>query len=1069
MNTGFANLSNDWENHRLPHRNRVAARAHFVPCADRDEAFPGPASRGASSRMRLLNGVWKFHLASTPSEAPAQFMECDFNDSAWDAIDVPSNWQMKGYDYPHYTNVRFPFPICPPHVPTENPTGCYRTAFVVQPGNVRPRYLRFEGVDSAFHLWINGHAVGFSKGSRLPAEFEIAPFLQDGRNVLAARVYRWSDGSYLEDQDMWFLSGIFRDVALFSAPDVHLYDFAVRARLDAAFRDATLDVEVCIRNAGAKPAAGYGLTAELFDPHGNPAVPPVRCDVGSVDARQTVSRTATLEVPDPLKWTAETPSLYTLLLTLFDPEGRTAEAVPTRTGFRHVEVRDGNLRINGVPILLRGVNRHDHDCDAGKALPDSAMLQDVRLMKRHNINAVRTSHYPNAPRFYELCDEFGLYVIDECDLEAHGFGYSEPDIPARDPAWQTAFTDRMERMVKRDRNHACVVMWSLGNESGYGANHRAMARCAREIDPTRPIHYEGDREAEISDVVSRMYTPVEEVLRVGRMRPGKTAVRHTRGKIPVYPDKPFILCEYAHAMGNGPGALQEYWDAFYRYPRLQGGFVWDWIDQGIRVRDARGREYFGYGGDFGDEPNDRQFCINGLLFPDRTPSPGLLEYKKVIEPVHVEPLDLQRGRIRVRNRHDFVSLHYLDLDWRVEINGNSVQSGALPMPAVKPSGSTVLALPLTPFRARPADAVFLTIRFTLRTDTAWAGRGHEVAWAQFPLPAPSTPPPCMRGESLPPLSCRADDRLLRISGSEFELQFDRVRGAIAAWTFRGRELLVSGPVMNFWRAPTDNDLWRTGKYADEWTRFNLHQIRQRTGTVSWTAPTPESVVIRMETRLAPPVWRFGYLCTWTCTVFGDGAVALSVHGAPDAHWPVNLPRIGLRMSLPAGFGTVAWLGLGPGETYPDSRQAGRFGRYQCPVEDLHTPYVVPQENGNRMHVRWAALSNPHGDGLLCVGMPAFSFSAHRYSLQNLTDARHACDLVAGDEIFVNLDYRQRGLGSASCGPDVLPAYELNAHEFDFAVRLHPFNVSGQSPDATAALRYPTVPNLPRSQDSARRT
>ncbi|WP_229776907.1 glycoside hydrolase family 2 TIM barrel-domain containing protein, partial [Alicyclobacillus cellulosilyticus] len=729
MSHTYQNLTalQDWENHQVLHRHRLPARACFVPFSDETSALAH--DRALSDRIMLLNGMWKFHYAAAPAYVPAAFAEPGFDASDWADLPVPSHWQLHGYGRPHYTNVIYPFPVDPPRVPSDNPTGCYRRTFILPEswaGDVI--HLRFEGVDSAFHVFVNGQLAGYSQGSRLPSEFDITELVHPGENVIAVAVYQWSDGSYLEDQDMWWLSGIFRDVYLLRRPHLHLWDWFAQPSLDAAYRDGTLAVTAKVRNQGRTQVSGARLHGRLLDASGQEVAAGVS-EVPAAGPGQEAAAALSLVVREPRKWSAEDPYLYHLVLTL-EADGQVLEVVAGRVGFRQIELKGGQLLVNGVPILFRGVNRHEFHPDFGRAVPYEAMVADIRLMKQHNINAVRTSHYPDDPRWYDLCDEYGLYVIDEADLETHGFHpLGAWNRLSDDPAWEAAYVDRMERMVHRDKNHPCVILWSLGNESGYGRNHEAMAACARAIDPTRLIHYEGDREAKTADVVSTMYTSVPELRQLGE-----------RTDIP----KPHILCEYAHAMGNGPGGLREYWEAFYQYPRLQGGFVWEWCDHGIRTRTPDGREYFAYGGDFGDEPNDGNFVIDGLVFPDRVPSPGLIEYKKVIEPVHVTPVDLAAGVIRVHNRYDFLSLDHLVMVWSIEAEGRVVQSGTAALPHIPAGVSAEVRLPYrwpaaaVPGCAQPGGAQgehWLHVRFLLAAATPWADAGHEVAWAQLALPA----------------------------------------------------------------------------------------------------------------------------------------------------------------------------------------------------------------------------------------------------------------------------------------------------------------------------------------------
>jgi len=986
---------NDWENPQLVHRNRLPARAYTFPYPDEKSALAGK-----SPWVRPLNGTWKFHYAPTPAEAPA----VDADATGWDDLPVPSNWQMHGYGRPHYTNVQYPFPVDPPRVPTENPTGSYRRAFTV-PAHWSGRriLLRFEGVDSAFHVWVNGREVGFSKGSRLPAEFDITGHVRAGKNTLAVRVYQWSDGSYLEDQDMWWLSGIFRDVLLLALPATHIWDLHTQ----------TDDGGVSFR----VQTNGGRVEARLLDATGREV------------ARGAGER---LPVQSPRKWSAEDPYLYTLLVTLKDERGTVLEVVPVRVGFRTIEIKDRKLLVNGVPIKFKGVNRHEFHTDRGRAIPVAAMIEDILLMKRHNINAVRTSHYPSDPRWFDLCDRYGLYLIDECDLETHGFCYFKDwqGNPSADPQWETAYLDRITRTVARDRNHPSVIIWSLGNEAGFGCNHVAMAKQARALDPSRPIHYEGDYEMETADIHSLMYPDLVALTHLAEGRDEQFRALHKRRPLKgaTYSKYPFICCEYAHAMGNGPGGLLEYWeDIFYKYDRMQGGFIWEWCDHGIRRRAPNGKEYFAYGGDFGDEPNDGNFVCDGLVFPDRRPSPGLIEYKKIIEPVKVERAG---DRFRIINRYDFLSLDHLRLSWNVTVAGVVKQRGAVKLPHIPARASATVKIPFRP----PVGAAHLNLSFTLARDTMWAQRGHEVAWAQFPLAA-AADRRLPLGPRRAPLQLEESGPILRVTGPQFRLEFDRVRAVITSWRANGRSLLHTGPRLNFWRATTDND--RGGRaIAGEWRRAGLHWLQHRVDRVAVEHADGTARIVA-QVRIAPPSHKRAFVCEYTYTLTSDGAVLIAVHGVPQGDWPEMLPRIGLQLTVPPAFHRCRWFGRGPGESYPDTKQAQRFGLWKAGINDLYTPYVFPQENGNRSDVSWLTLTDAAGRGLRVDGQPTINFSAHRYTTMDFENARHIHELVPRPFLTVNLDYRHNGIGSASCGPRPWPQYWLKPEEFQFAVRLAP--------------------------------
>ncbi|QTN00750.1 DUF4981 domain-containing protein [Sediminibacillus dalangtanensis] len=1030
-------MAHDWENHQILQRNRKKARAHFIPFSDRQTALT--FDRKLSQTVLSLNGRWKFHYAENPQAAPEEFYTEGYETSDWNDLDVPSSWQMHGYGKPAYTNVVYPFPVDPPFVPTENPTGSYVREFCIAGDWLKKQVtITFEGVDSAFYLWVNGKQVGYSQGSRVPAEFDLTAYLREGNNKLAVQVYQWSDGTYLEDQDMWWLSGIFRDVYLTAVPFVHVEDFFVKAEW-AEKGDGKLSVETVIENSGDTAVQDYRLHYQLLDTKGT-VLREVDSETVSFAGSSQETVTATFSVENPRPWSAEDPYLYQLLISLQTESDESTEVVPVRVGFRKVELRDGLFYVNGKAIKLKGVNRHDHHPDLGRAVPLAWMEEDIRLMKQHNINAVRTSHYPNDPRFYDLCDQYGLYVIDEADLETHGFDIiGDWSRLSDDPEWEDAYLDRMKRMVARDKNHPSIIMWSLGNESGYGRNHIAMADWARGYDSTRLIHYEGEcraitrsesnydpkRDPEASDVFTTMYTAVEVMDALGQRNDLK---------------KPHILCEYAHAMGNGPGGLKEYWETFYKHDRLQGGFVWEWLDHGIRQVTEDGEEYFAYGGDFSEKPHDSNFVIDGLVMADHTPSPALKEYKKVIEPVVVEAVDLEKGKFKVTNRYDFISLDHLQAVWSIKGGEKVIASGTFAVADIDAhtGKEVVIAYQLGDAQYSEGEC-WLDIDFLLAYDTAWAKAGHSIAWAQFELEATV-------GKAMAPfkrsLQVKDGDGSLLIEGGDFFVRFDKTSGILSEYKYQGVDLIKAGPVLNLWRAPIDNDLWAQVHWKDipsikEWKDFGLHWLQQRIEKVNWQSISDAQMQVTVKARVAPPVLDWGITTTYTFTIDAAGGLAIDVQGEPYGKLPGTFPRVGLKMEVPAAFEFVKWYGLGPGEAYVDSRQAARVGVWTKSVEELHTPYVYPQENGNRHQVRWARLTDGAGVGMIFRGQPAFDFKAQWYTQENLEEAQHTYDLVKQDFLTVLLDHRQHGLGSASCGPDVLEKYRLKSGPFRFGVKIEP--------------------------------
>jgi len=948
-------------------RDPVSANVSYLKRVPAGTGSLPPRAYLVSDAPRLdLGGQWAFRL-SPRADAPDDFAAPDFDDAGWDRLPVPSHWVLHGYGAPAYTNVRYPIPVEPPYVPDENPTGDHRRTFDLPggwPGTGDPgdAVLRFEGVDSCGRIWLNGVELGVIFGSRLPGELAVGHLLRPAGNVLAVRVHQWSPGTFAEGQDMWWMPGIFREVTLIARPAGGLADVRVHAGYDHETETGTLRVDT---------VSGATLTC-----------PELGLDGAAADRRYEL----------PVRpWTAETPHLYRVEVATG------VERAAVAVGFRTVAIVDGVFTVNGRRVLFRGVNRHEFDPDRGRALTEDTMRADLLLMKRHNINAVRTSHYPPHPRFLELCDEFGLWVVDECDYETHGFsevGWRRN--PSDDPAWRDELVNRIERMVARDHNHPSIVMWSLGNEAGVGRNIGHMAAAARALDPSRPIHYEGDHGCAHTDVYSLMYPHIDAVELIGRREepalddPRLDARRRAM---------PFILCEYAHAMGNGPGGLLEYQRLFETYERCQGGFVWEWIDHGIRTRTPDGPEFYGYGGDFGEELHDGNFVCDGLVFPDRTPSPGLVEYKKVIEPIRItSPGD---GTFTVENRYDFATLAGIELRWSYAVDGNTVAEGVVDCPRLAPGEAATVSLPSTP-DVFPAGEGWHTVSAVVSRPNPWAQPGHEVAWCQT-----------RNGPDLPPSVAEHDPDVLPWGAGPGTFDEHGQLVALAG-------MPLDAPRLDLWRALTDNDRGGIGP-GRRWRHEGLHRVRHR---VIETVHTGTELSVR--TRLAPAATDVGIFATYRWSVPEAGALRLDLEVSPDGEWQVPLPRLGLRFGLPAAYGTAEWFGGGPGEAYADTRQAARIGRYRMSVDDMQTPYVYPQENGARIDVRWATLTDDAGAGLRLDGAPPFMFTARRWTSQQLDDAKHTTDLVPGDRIWVNIDIAQHGIGSSSCGPGVFPGYELHA-------------------------------------------
>ena len=981
----------DHLNPKLTGRNRLPPRSRFTSYPTVEAALAGINDGVPSPWEKSLNGTWQFELFERPELVPDDWMTADRGDD----MPVPSHWQLAGeltptgnqYGHisrPHYTNWAYPWPIDPPFVPTDcNPTGVYRLRLVV-PDDWRGmrKIVRFDGVDGCTTLACNGREVGLHKGSRLMAEFDLTDFLQDGENTLAVRVIQFGDHSYLEDQDMWWLSGIFRDVTLLVEPiEAALLDVTAKTSISR-----TIMLDAVVRSPFAVDEVDVVTIIE--DTEVSNTIEPFRRRGDSGGLLHHWSTHGQFFQAD--EWSSERPASVCILFRLRQGEGE--QIVPLRVGFRTIDVAPGGvLRLNGESIKLRGVNRHEWSQTGGRCMTRDEMLQDVLLMKRHNVNCVRTSHYPPHPHFLDLCDRYGLLVIDECDVESHGMRLAKrPYALDSDPDWKDAHLDRIQRTVARDRNHPSIIMWSLGNESGYGENFAAMYQWCKENDPTRLVHYEGDWRGETSDVISAMYAPPERLEAAGRGEPMPPPYWRPEGKpTDDYQDKPYFLCEYAHAMGNGPGGLADYWETIYRHDRLCGGCVWEWIDHGLLTNLPDGRQQVSYGGDFGDRPHDGNFVLDGLCFSDRTATPGLSELKQVYAPVRVARIsDLS---FRTEKLDPFVDLSDYEVRWEQLADGEVVASGTS-----APSGAALFEVD---HRPTGDGERHLNLRVVRREATDWCDANHEIAAFQFELQSD----PRSRGLTA------------RRSGV---VDLDALPAG------------MTPPRVDLFRAPIDNERSGSGeRIGDAWRRFGLHLLTHRTNGVERDG---DAVVVRAT--LGPPVNHAFYRLTYRYSPVAAG-VRVEVSGTPHGEWPDLLGRIALVTTLPNDLDRVTWFGRGPGECYADSKTAALVGRYAADVDELHTTYPFPQDNGLRTDVRWATFTDEHGRGLLAAFDGTGDLQAHRYTTADLDAATHACDLPRRDAITLHLGHRHNGLGSHSCGPPLPERGRLTPGPFAFTITL----------------------------------
>ncbi len=1022
-------LGRAWEEPELLALHRLPARSPLVPFPDLESAC---GERDASPWLQRLDGRWRFRLFERPEAVDAAALGAELDDGDWAEIEVPGNWTLQGFDRPHYTNVQMPFAQRPPATPERNPTGVHRTRFEL-PAAWQGRRLRlhFGGAESLLFVHLNGSFVGMSKDSRLPAEFDVTELARPGTNTLVATVVRWSDASFLEDQDHWWMAGLHREVWIVAEGPTRIEDLHALADWDPKARRAHLGVRVQVGFA-ADPEPGWRIEARLDDARGRPlwrrplgSEVPVAHPFWGLQAFGFEGHVARVEgrVPRARPWSHEAPHLHRLRVSLLDPEGALREVVSCRVGFRRVEVAGRELRINGRAVPIRGVNRHDHDDRRGKAVDRETLRQDVLAMKRFHFNAVRTAHYPNDPAFYELCDEHGLYVVDEANVESHAFLQSL----CRDPRYEHAMLDRVLRMARRDKNHACVVLWSLGNESGYGPVHDAASAALRHYDPTRPIAYEGSIGASRArralageeperalyephravDVIAPMYPEIDEIVRWAR-----------RSRDP----RPLVMCEYSHAMGNSNGSLADYWRAIDATPGLQGGFIWDWVDQGLRRETSDGRVYWAYGGDFGDEPNDAAFCINGLVWPDRRPHPAMHEWTKLAQPIAVQAVDLRRGRLRLTSRKDFEPLDELRGVWELQVDGRRVQRGSLPRFSLAPGQSRLVTLPLKRPALLEGQEARLDLRFLAKRATPWRARGEEVAWEQLPLPPARRRRAAARAPA-GPVACEHADGVARLASGRLRAEIDVEGGRLLSLCDETLSLLDRSPEPFLWRAPLDNDGTYGQGPAGRWQAWGLAELsvasrrsalrRLRDGRWVWS--------LDEELRGAAPEVRVEHCQR---VVLEPGARLRVEHRFRVPPALDDLPRVGVRWVLGPGHEQVEWLGLGPHENYRDRCEGAWLARHRLGVDDLHVPYIRPQSSGNRCGTRWVALRRRQGRGLLFASARPFEFTASHHAEEALDAARHSVDLERSPLTWLQLDALQRGVGTGSCGPDTLPRYRV---------------------------------------------
>jgi beta-galactosidase len=1023
-----------WDDPSVIQVNTEPSRATFIPFADKASAMAQIDSPKNSSRYMSLSGEWAFHWAPSPSDRPVDFFKTDYPDSGWDRITVPSNWQMEGFGLPIYTNIKYPFEKDEFRAPHEwNPVGSYRRTFVLPeswewaPGTSDPVFLHFAGVESAMYVWINGQQVGYSQGSRTPAEFDVSKFLIPGANQISVEVYRWSDASYLEDQDFWRLSGIYRDVYLWTAKATRLKNFQAVGDYDPESGEGSLALSATVTNDAS-------VRASIEDPATGESL--VTMTLHSNDGLAE----ANFEFSKVRPWSSEQPNLYDLSLTVLDTDGVVQEVIAQRIGFRRVEIKDSVFLVNGVGVKLKGVNRHEHHPDTGHLVNRESMMRDIRLLKRNNFNAVRTSHYPNVPEWYRLCDQYGIYVVNEGNIETHDFGRGDNNTINHNPDFREAHVDRMRRMVERDINHPSVVMWSIGNESGDGPNTDACYDWASERDPSRIVHYENSThkaggKGVATDIVSRMYLEAKDI-----------------DEILEYwgPDRPIMLAEYTHAMGNSNGSLESYWDQLWENPRIAGYFVWDWMDQGLRqpiphgLKDPWGRtDFFAYGGWWEDRLNiwnDNNFCMNGLISSDWTPHPGLRALKFVQQPVFIEQVSGKRTKLNITNRYDFIDISdRVELLWEISEEGTILRSGRLQLPSIPAGQKESITLPKEATVKDPVKETWLNISLVTKEANHFWNRGYELAYTQFKIGGAYQPEERKLSGSV---SVDTGDHNVVVSGDGWSIEFGNDQ-SITNWTVGGKELIKRGPLPDFWRAANDND--RGAGLSDSWRIRPEERLVLSDSDLwenaagSWTATKPKIKKLAggsVKVTYSGNILDGDASVNLAYTVDPDGVLTVDFTYVADKDLPI-IPRVGTEWILPMSIDQIRWYGRGPDPTYSD-RKWERVGRYETTVMESWFDYSKPQENGNKVDVRWIELTDAMGVGLRITGTGLLSCNALPFSKEDIDAKDYSWQLPAFESVYLNIDLAQMGVaGDNSWGLACHPEHRLTERSYEYTYTIEP--------------------------------
>lgn len=1001
------NLKNqDFSNNKILQRNRKKPRTTFYPYGDFNKALAMNTKN--SDRIYYLNGEWMFRWFNSPFEIDSYVLN---SYDKFKNIEVPLNWQYAGYGRYIYTDVLYPFPIDPPYIPAENETGVYKKKFDVTDNMLKNLSIRFEGVESAYHLYINGQQVGYSQGSRLPAEFDITKYIHKGENEICVVVYQYSDGTYLEDQDMWWLGGIIRDVYLISREEVYAENIILDPDYDIETKTAILNtyVELCGEGNADIDIYKSNCLKKSF-------------------SNIVVNKRTKLSIEDADAWTAETPELYKIIITVKNKNNDISEIIPQVVGFRHVEIKDGVLMVNGNKIFMKGVNRHEYNCKKGRVITYEEAKKELLFIKNAGMNSIRTSHYPNNPFTYDICDEIGLYVIDECDLETHGFEYVNQDSRLCDDIeWKDSYIDRIQRTVERDRNHACILIWSLGNESGYGNNFKEMYDWCKKNEPTRPIHYEGDYKNQSVDVSSTMYSTIGALKEIDIQKP----------------KKPHILCEFAHAMGNGPGSLIDYYEFCENSERIQGIFVWELKDHGIYTEDENGQQIYKYGGMFGEKFHNGNFCMDGLIMANGNPSSGFYEYSKVIENIHVISFDISKNELTVKNRYDFIGTENIILKCTVKKNGNIIDKFETEGFDIKPHtiGQIVLSKKLSQYISN--NLVTTDFEFIFNKAIGSYEQNHIISRHSIILCKhnPKKSEIINDNNNREHIDTKNDGYKAIITGKDFSFYISYIDGRIYDYNYKGKKIIDKGPLLNYFRAYTDNDI----KNATDWDKRHVHSMEQ----VIYTADINEKderVEVELNGRFSPQGLEWGTNIKIIYHIFSDGCVKISYKGKFHGDCGEEMPKIGTQIQVPKNYSEITYCGFGPDENYCDSHEHTPYGIYRTDYKSIQTDYIYPQENGNRNNVNWFAIFDNNKIENTQTGFIAGSVTAKDFSVRDAEDYDlYKCDHIANlkrkNYLLINFDYKNSGLGSGSCGPKALNMYKAFTLPYEFGYVIVPFKIN----------------------------